>query len=196
MTEIATESCAAEGTRPMRADARRNRERVLEAARAVFGEHGLDAQMDDIAARAGVGVGTVYRHFPTKEQLMGELVRQKFLLLIAHAEEAAAAEGDAFERFCALLLRNAEWIERDAAVQRTLMGVGPAVWAIAQPAVDRLEEVVAPLMDEAHADGTLRADFTVGDVGTVMCGVCATMSSPGMDWRKHLEILLDGLRSS
>lgn len=179
----------------MRADARRNRERVLEAARAVFGQHGLEAQMDDVAARAGVGVGTVYRHFPTKDQLMGELVRQKFVLLTQHAEEAAAAEGDAFERFAALLLRNAEWIERDAAVQRALMGVGPAVWAIAEPAVDRLEAVVAPLLEQAHDDGSLRADFGVRDIGTVMCGVCASMSAPGMDWRKHLDILLDGLRA-
>ena len=60
--------------RPLRADARRNRERVLEAARAVFAEHGRDAQMDDVARRAGVGVGTVYRHFPTKEALIEALM--------------------------------------------------------------------------------------------------------------------------
>jgi AcrR family transcriptional regulator len=61
----------------MRADARRNRERILDAARATFSEHGADAQMDEIARRAGVGVGTLYRHFPTKDQLVGELVRIK-----------------------------------------------------------------------------------------------------------------------
>ena len=61
-------------TRPLRADARRNREKVLTAARAVFAEHGRDAQMDDVARRASVGVGTVYRHFPTKEALIEALV--------------------------------------------------------------------------------------------------------------------------
>src|SRR4051794_4271073 len=64
--------------RRLRADARRNRERILESARIVFSESGGEAQIDDVARRAGVGVGTVYRHFPTKEALMVELVRQKF----------------------------------------------------------------------------------------------------------------------
>src|SRR5438874_2011849 len=70
-----------EAKRPLRADARRNRERILESARAVFSESGVEAQIDDVASRAGVGVGTVYRHFPTKEALMAELVRQKFRFL-------------------------------------------------------------------------------------------------------------------
>ena len=69
------------GERPLRADARRNRERILESARAVFAECGAEAQIDDVASRAGVGVGTVYRHFPTKEALMVELVRQKFRMM-------------------------------------------------------------------------------------------------------------------
>ena len=65
------------GGRPLRADARRNRERILEAARETFSEYGTEAQMDEIARRAGVGVGTLYRHFPTKDVLVGELVRIK-----------------------------------------------------------------------------------------------------------------------
>src|ERR671929_931002 len=64
--------------KPLRADARRNREKVLEAARAVFGEHGGEAQMDDVARRAEVGVGTVYRHFPTKDALLTALVHDTF----------------------------------------------------------------------------------------------------------------------
>src|SRR3712207_2014312 len=64
--------------RPLRADARRNRERILKAARAVFADDGIDAQMDDVAKRAKVGVGTVYRHFPTKEALRDALVRERF----------------------------------------------------------------------------------------------------------------------
>ena len=74
--------------RPLRADARRNRERVIAAARAVFAEHGRDAQMDDVARRAGVGVGTVYRHFPTKEALLVALALDAFERVVAEARRA------------------------------------------------------------------------------------------------------------
>src|SRR6201991_4974801 len=90
MTEIVT--------KPLRADARRNRERVLTAARAAFAEHGREAQMDDVARRAGVGVGTVYRHFPTKEALVNALALDLFEKLVQGAREALAIE-DPWEAF-------------------------------------------------------------------------------------------------
>src|SRR5918994_5355569 len=71
--------------KPLRADARRNREKVLAAARTVFAEQGVDAQMDDVARRADVGVGTVYRHFPTKEALLNALTDELFAVIAAHA---------------------------------------------------------------------------------------------------------------
>ena len=73
--------------KPLRADARRNREKVLAAARAVFAEQGVDAQMDDVARRADVGVGTVYRHFPTKDALLNALTDELFAVIAAHARE-------------------------------------------------------------------------------------------------------------
>ena len=76
----------------MRADARRNRDRVLTAARVVFGVDGAEAQMDDVARAAGVGVGTVYRHFPTKEALIAEIVRQTFGAFALRAQEALGRE--------------------------------------------------------------------------------------------------------
>jgi len=89
VTELTIETGqASETERPLRADARRNRECILQAAREVFAKSGIDAQMDDVASRAGVGVGTVYRHFPTKEALMAELVRQKFRVFAAAARES------------------------------------------------------------------------------------------------------------
>src|ERR671929_275144 len=78
--------------KPLRADARRNREKVLAAARAVFAEHGGDAQMDDVARRAEVGVGTVYRHFPTKEALVNALTDEQFDVIAAHAREMLALD--------------------------------------------------------------------------------------------------------
>ena len=87
----------------LRCDARRNRERVIEAAREALAEYGLAAQMDDIARRAGVGVGTVYRHFATKDQLVGELMRLKLTRFAALARKSLEEDGgDPWESFAAL----------------------------------------------------------------------------------------------
>ena len=94
-------------SRPLRADARRNRERVLKAARAVFSARGRDAHLEDVARRAKVGVGTVYRHFPTKEALLEALAREQFELITEWAREAQDAP-DAWEALQALLWRGAE----------------------------------------------------------------------------------------
>src|SRR6202043_1828627 len=110
-TEIQT---PAEAERPLRADARRNRERILESAKAVFAEFGAEAQMDDVARQAGVGVGTVYRHFPTKEALLVELVREKFRLFAARAREALEQDGEPFAIFEDLLRSNAGTMAGDA----------------------------------------------------------------------------------
>src|SRR3954451_3064354 len=90
--------------RPLRADARRNRERILKAARAVFADKGIDAQIDDVAKRAKVGVGTVYRHFPTKEALRDALVRERFEEIAGYAREALERE-DAWDGFCEMIWR-------------------------------------------------------------------------------------------
>src|SRR3954468_9163530 len=100
--------------RPLRADARRNRERVLIAARAAFAEHGREAQMDDVARRAGVGVGTVYRHFPTKEALVNALALDLFERLVQHAREALAIE-DPWEAFTQALWTGAGLLSSDRA---------------------------------------------------------------------------------
>ena len=86
--------------KPLRADARRNREKVLAAARAVFAEQGVDAQMDDVARRADVGVGTVYRHFPTKDALLNALTDELFDVIAAHAREMLELDDpwEAFQR--------------------------------------------------------------------------------------------------
>jgi AcrR family transcriptional regulator len=181
----------------MRADARRNRERIVDAARALFAECGPEAQMDDLAARAGVGVGTVYRHFPTKEAVMGELLRQRFA---GFAETARAAledrDGEPFEVFAGVLRRNAEDMADDAATQRAIAmgGVDPASHAAVE--FEELMRHASALIDRAHEAGTLRADFNAEDLPTMMCGVCATMAHyASFDWRRHLEMLLDGLRT-
>jgi AcrR family transcriptional regulator len=185
-----------ETERPLRADARRNHERILESARLVFAEYGADAQMDDVARRAGVGVGTVYRHFPTKEALMVELVRQKFRLITATVREALEQEGEPLAVFADVLRRNADAAACDATLQHALAGVGEHIWIQAQAEQEELSVVTGELMARAQRAGTMRADIGANDIAMLMCGVCATMAhaGPGFDWQRHLELVIDILR--
>jgi AcrR family transcriptional regulator len=180
--------------RPLRADARRNRERILEAARIVFAEQGGEAQIDDIARAARVGVGTVYRHFPHKDALLGELVNQKFRGFADNAERAMEVE-DPWEAFAGLLRTNAEFCAGDVGVQQALAR-GPAAWEFAATELDRLRETTSRLIARAQEAGVMRPDFVVDDVAMLMCALSSTMGVPGYDWRRHLEILLSGLRTT
>jgi AcrR family transcriptional regulator len=186
-----------ESERPLRADARRNRERILTSARRVFAECGAEAQMDDVALRAGVGVGTVYRHFPTKEALMMELVRQKFRLLAAGVRDALEQPGEPFTVFADTLQRNAEACAADATMQHALTGVGGHIWTQAQAEQQELSALTSELIVRAQRAGTMRPDVGATDIAMLMCGVSATMahSSPGFDWRRHLKLVIDMLRA-
>jgi AcrR family transcriptional regulator len=184
--------------RPLRADARRNRERILQAAREVFAANGIDAQMDAVAARAGVGVGTVYRHFPTKEALMAELVRQKFRQLADGAREALERDGEPFAVLADMLRRNADVCAADASMQHALTAVDAHKWNHAQAEQQELNVLSGKLIDRAQRAGAMRADVDATDIAMLMCGVSATMahSGPGFDWRRHLELAIDMLRAT
>jgi AcrR family transcriptional regulator len=178
--------------KPQRADARRNRERILEAARVVFAEQGVEAQMDDVARAAGVGVGTVYRHFPHKDALMGELVASKFRTFADNAEIALTV-ADPWEAFSGLVRQNAETCALDMGIQHAL-GREPGAWAVALPELERLRGLASELIRRGQAAGVLRADLVVDDIPMLMCGLSATQAVPGYDWRRHLELLLDAMR--
>jgi AcrR family transcriptional regulator len=180
----------------LRADARRNRERILEAAKDVFGEQGADAQMDDVARRAGVGVGTVYRHFPNKDVLMGELVTEKFRSFTQAAGEALENE-DAWKGFCGLLEDTAAHMAENVALQDALRTTS-AAFEYAEPARLELNAQLERLVKRAQKEGKLRKDFRAEEIGMLMSGLCASMSGPlpvQQDWRRHLQILIDGLRA-
>jgi AcrR family transcriptional regulator len=182
----------------MRSDARRNRARILAAARDCLAEHGSCAQIDEIAARAGVGVGTVYRHFPTKAVLVGELMRAKFVQFAEHAaEELERGEPDGLFR---ALVRNAEVMAADAATQDAIMRAG-AAWDAVADVIEVLQERTGALVERGKAAGLVREDMRTSDIPILMGGVCATMSrvgpaeAAGEDaWRRHLELALDALR--
>jgi AcrR family transcriptional regulator len=178
--------------KPLRADARRNRERILKAARAVFGEQGLDAQIDDVARRAKVGVGTVYRHFPTKEALSDALVRERFEEIAGYAEEALQRE-DAWDGFCELIWRAAERNAVDRAFCEAVSGTDHSR-IVEETGLARSTD---ELMSRAKAQGKLRADATQMDIPIMMAGCGSVMQMhPATDiWRRYLTIMLDGLRA-
>jgi AcrR family transcriptional regulator len=186
-----------ESDRPQRADAKRNRERILESAREAFAADGADTQMDEVARLAGVGVGTVYRHFPTKESLLGELVRQKMTRMGENSRAALELDGDPFAVFADTLRENAGVADGDAAIQFAMLGAGDAVWAYADDAVAELVVLTDELMTRAQRAGTMRPDVSALDIPMLMCGVCATMThtKPHFDWRRHLELIIDALRA-
>jgi AcrR family transcriptional regulator len=179
--------------KPLRADARRNRERILEAARKVFAKQGAEAQMDDIASAAGVGVGTVYRHFPDKNALLGELVAAKFRTFADNAAKALEIE-DPWGSFEGLLRANAEICARDIGLQQALLRE-PAAWSLAAMELMRLRDLADRIIRRAQKAGVMRRDFDVDDIPMLMGGLSATMAVPDYDWHRHFEIVLAGLRA-
>jgi AcrR family transcriptional regulator len=182
--------------KPLRADARRNREKVLAAARAVFAEQGIDAQMDDVARRADVGVGTVYRHFPTKEALLNALSDEVFAVVAVYVRTQLTLD-DPWEAFTRALWFGAEKTAGDRAFTEIL-----AETRFKEPRTcPGKEDLIAStsvLMDRCKAAGVMRPDAMVEDIGLLMCGVgsAAAMEHPVPDaWRRHLAIVLDGLRA-
>jgi AcrR family transcriptional regulator len=186
----------AETDRPLRADARRNREKIVSAARTIVAEQGEAAQIDDVARLAGVGVGTVYRHFPNKDALMGELVRQNVLECTGVAHDCASVE-DAWEAFASMVRRSCERGAADAAFRRTWQAAAPEAEAYAADVKLELIAAARVLIDRAHAAGVLREDFTVEDMPGLMCGLGAAIDAmpDGDRWRRLVEFALDGLHA-
>jgi AcrR family transcriptional regulator len=178
-------------SRPKRADARRNRERILKAAHAAFSEHGADVQMDDVARSAGVGVGTVYRHFPTKEALINELARESVAGVIEIAEEALGLDSP-WEGFALLIRRGAAGMARDAGLRDTFMlhfGDNSPFEA------EELQSRAAALLERAQSAGVVRPEVTPQHMQALACGMCGTIGEMPADYELFAEILLDGLRA-
>jgi AcrR family transcriptional regulator len=184
--------------RPMRADARRNRVRILAAARELFASEEPDVQIDDVARRAGVGVGTVYRHFPDKEALMGELVCERFGIFNERLNAALADDRvEPFEALTKALRANAGSVAEDAATRFAFMSGGERVFAHAAGEMEEFMRLSKLLVARAKKAGQLRRDFQAEDIPMVMCGVCATIDKrkSGWDWNRHLELVIRGMRA-
>ena len=186
---------AADGPRIQRADARRNRRKVLDAARKAFAEDGLDVRVEKVARRAGVGVGTVYRHFPTKEDLLQALADDRFAGL-ADAARSALDDPDAWDGFSEFMRYSAEVMAEDRALSEAMDQRPQMCGRAAEEA--RLLEIVGELIERAQAEGALREDVVPDDVPSLICGLGrATRESEGrptMSWERYLAIILAGLR--
>jgi AcrR family transcriptional regulator len=182
--------------KPLRADARRNREKVLAAARAVFAEQGADAQMDDVARRADVGVGTVYRHFPTKDALLTALTDELFEVIAAHAREMLELD-DPWEAFKRAMWFGGEKTAGDRAFAE-ILGATQGSMPRNCPGKEDLIATTSELMRRSIAAGRMRPDALIDDIPLLMCGIGSAVGVPHERpdaWRRHLAIVLDGLRA-
>ncbi len=186
----------ASADRALRADARRNREAVTAAAKRLFADQGLDAQMPDVAKAAKVGVGTVYRHFPTKDDLIAALVAERFERLAQKAREDLEM-ADAWEGICDFI-RFAARIQADDRGLCEVMGSRPEVMDAAARAAG-LPELCERLVKRAQRSGELRRDLVWEDIPMIACGLGritqATTGAATGRWPRLVEIILDGLRA-
>ena len=182
--------------RPLRADAERNRRRILDAARTVFAENGLGVGVDAVARAAGVGVGTLYRRFPTKQDLLAAVIEDGVSRL-ADEIEAAESIDDSWQAFEATVRAFAETIARDRGFYEVIHGT-PEFIPIARESKDRLLASVGRVLARAQEAGQVRGDVVADDIA-VLSQVAARMPRWRLDaqpelWTRYLALALDGLR--
>jgi AcrR family transcriptional regulator len=189
---------AASGSdRELRADARRNRERVLRTAQRLFATEGLGVSLDEIARRAGVGPGTVHRHFPAKEALYLAVATDELMRLVAEAEALAATDDPAalFTLLSRMMATGAE----NVAVKSALVAAEFDLRTAAPGVAADLTGHVADLLRRAHAAGAVRHDLTVEELMALVAGAFAAIRHAGAETSRqrsaHIaQLILDGLR--
>lgn len=198
MTTVTRETAPSEAQardKAMRADARRNQAAVIAAAKKLFADQGLEAQMPEVAKAAKVGVGTVYRHFPTKEDLIAALVADRFERLADKAREGLEAD-DPWEGIAEFIRFSAQ-IQADDRGLCEVMGSRPDLMEAAALDVG-LPELCERLVKRAQRAGELRRDLTWEDIPMIACGLGritqATVGPASGRWPRLVEIVLDGLR--
>jgi AcrR family transcriptional regulator len=187
---------AASIERPLRRDAERNRQRILDTAGALFAERGLGVSLDEIARHAGVGVGTVYRRFPDKEQLIDALFEDRLAEILATAT-ASLEIADPWEALEHFIERSLELQVADRALKELLLSTSTAHARIEQGR-SQIQPVVEAILDRARASGAVRDDLDISDVLLLQhaIGEAAdyTQEVAPDAWRRILCIALDGLK--
>lgn len=181
------------GRKP-RADVVRNRARVLAAARVLFSRHGVAVQMHEVAAEAGVGIGTVYRHFSSRDELIEAAAEQRFAEIeeFAQAECLTDSEGQGLIRY---LRHVGEVLERDQGLTVAIESVrGFRTSAPLAEARAHLQEALARLIEQGRDAGVVRDDCVVSDAYMITGSISAVIRTGSGDWRRLLELTFEGLR--
>jgi AcrR family transcriptional regulator len=198
MTTPDRPSDRARPARPLRRDAQRNRSAILAAARQVFCDLGLEAPLEEIARRAGVGIGTLYRHFPSRVELLDAVLADTVQAHVDAAEKALAT-GDPWDGF-------ASYLEQSCRLQAADRGLNDAMGmrfpraTTVEALKTRLFDLVAQVVDRAQRSGQLRPDLTLEDLAFLNWAnariLQAVQAAGAPDaWRRHLGFLLDGFRA-
>lgn len=180
--------------RPLRADARRNRARILAVAEEVFAENGASASTEEVASRAGVAIGTVFRHFPTKNDLLAAIMKELLGRLTAEVE-SRNAEDEPGTAFFAFFARVVEEAAAKKTVVDLLAGAGISV-GVAEP-VQTLRQGIDTLLTRAQRAGAVRGDVRIDEVLALLVSACQGALLAGWDRElreRTLAIVFDGLR--
>jgi AcrR family transcriptional regulator len=185
----------AEPARPLRADAARNRARVLEVAYETFAAEGLGVPIDEIARRAGVGAGTVYRHFPTKEDLFRAVIEDRLSRLVEEGRALLASGHPGEALFTFLRSMVLEWGATDQGLVDALAGVGIDIKDAVPEAEEAFLGLLRDMLRAAQKAGTVRRDVDVPDVKAIMVGAQAMQAYRPDTAERLTEVVLDGLRA-
>jgi AcrR family transcriptional regulator len=181
--------------RKPRADVERNRARLLAAARALFAEQGTDVQVPELARAAGVGIGTVYRHFPTRQALVEAAAEHRFAEIEQYARTECLQRLDPGDALAGYLRHVGEVLAGDrglsAAIETARASAGSEPRGETRT---RLESVIAEIIKRAQGAGAVRPDCTVADVYMLVGALSAVIRTNSGDWRRFLALVLDGLR--
>jgi AcrR family transcriptional regulator len=183
--------------RPLRVDAERNRARIVEAAQAAFAEHGLDVPLEEVAGDAGVGIATLYRRFPTRDDLIAACFERRLAEYARAAEEALEAP-DGWTGFCTYIERICAMQAADRGLKDVLTRTFPNATALEAHRNLGYERSVR-LLERAKAEGTLRPDVVPEDLALLLMANAGVVegfgdASPGA-WRRFVALMLDGFRA-
>ncbi|WP_210594008.1 TetR/AcrR family transcriptional regulator [Streptomyces sp. GESEQ-35] len=196
MADRSRSSTSTDGGRPLRRDAALNRERILHAAREIFGRRGLGVTLDDVARHAGVGVGTVYRRFPTKEALVRALFAQD-LEMRQEVAEKALAHPDPWQGFVDFVMEMTGDLAENRGLHEVIM-LGSHSSGPIETARGGMLPFLEALIRRAQESGQLRAEVTPSDIPVIQHMLsAATQFTQGKQpeiWRRYIEIVLNGLR--
>jgi AcrR family transcriptional regulator len=181
--------------RPVRKDAQRNREALLRAASEAYGERGVDASLEDIARRAALGIGTLYRHFPTRDALNEAVYRREVEALCDGADEMIRTlpPVDALRAWMRSFAMYVAKKRGMAMALKSALGPNNELFANSHR---RITEAIRALVENAVRSGTIRPDADPDDLLRAMSGICMAMDQPGWNDRtgRLVDLLVDGLR--